>query len=375
MTSASARMAASSPRTRLSGVSASSGLQADAGRRSRSVSCRPPAQPLAGGGIPTERARIIGIVVAGSGWSGCAQPGEGKTPAAPLSRRRSGEHRDTPPSDAIRVNDVFKMRAVIRARDIWRGLPAGYHLQVKTVKRSAGRSVTAAAAYRAGKAICCEREVRLHDYIRKGGEEAFLVAPGGTPPSGTERMRPRSGRTASLPGNGRSPCRRSSRPPSGGSWRELAGEFAQALVDRYGIAADVAIHAPHREGDDRNRYAHILTTTRRMGPEGLGAKTRVLDAVRGAWAEMQNRALKRVRGSGSGWRMRWSAARDYEPVTHRGRATHEARTLRALYAELRVQVEQAREVCGETRKQGHDRIEAGRRAQRPRQLQVWHCAT
>ena len=51
-----------------------------------------------------------------------------------------------------------------------------------------------------------------------------------------------------------------------------------------GVAADVAIHAPHREGDKRNWHAHVMTTTRVLGPEGLAEKTRVLDAqaTRGA---------------------------------------------------------------------------------------------
>ncbi len=41
---------------------------------------------------------------------------------------------------------------------------ASYHLSVKTIKRSAGRSATAAAAYRVGERIECQREGRVHDY-------------------------------------------------------------------------------------------------------------------------------------------------------------------------------------------------------------------
>jgi hypothetical protein len=44
-----------------------------------------------------------------------------------------------------------------------------YHFSVKTVARSAGRSATAAIAYRAGEKIYCEREGREHDYSRKTG--------------------------------------------------------------------------------------------------------------------------------------------------------------------------------------------------------------
>ena len=85
--------------------------------------------------------------------------------------------------------------------------------------------------------------------------------------------------------------------------RVLVMGFARELVSRYGVAADVAIHAPHRDGDQRNHHAHVLTTTRAIGAEGFGDKTRVLDAkatggpeieaMRARWAELQNAALER----------------------------------------------------------------------------------
>ena len=55
---------------------------------------------------------------------------------------------------------------------------ASYHLSVKTVKRSVGRSATAAAAYRAGERIACDREGRVYDYTRKQGiAGSFILAP------------------------------------------------------------------------------------------------------------------------------------------------------------------------------------------------------
>ncbi|WP_424930540.1 MobA/MobL family protein [Amaricoccus tamworthensis] len=58
---------------------------------------------------------------------------------------------------------------------------SSYHLSVKTIKRSAGRSATA-AAYRAADRIECQREGRVHDYTRKQGiEETFILAPEGAP--------------------------------------------------------------------------------------------------------------------------------------------------------------------------------------------------
>ena len=59
---------------------------------------------------------------------------------------------------------------------------ASYHLSVKTIKRSAGRSATAAAAYRSASVIACDREGRMHDYTAKRGVEAcFILAPDDAP--------------------------------------------------------------------------------------------------------------------------------------------------------------------------------------------------
>jgi len=59
---------------------------------------------------------------------------------------------------------------------------ASYHLSVKTNKRSAGRSATAAAAYRSASVIACEREGREHDCTAKRGVEAcFILAPDDAP--------------------------------------------------------------------------------------------------------------------------------------------------------------------------------------------------
>src|SRR5271157_5599057 len=53
-----------------------------------------------------------------------------------------------------------------------------YHCSVKTVSRSAGRSVVAAAAYRLGAQLYDERYMQMHDYSRRRGvEAAFTVAP------------------------------------------------------------------------------------------------------------------------------------------------------------------------------------------------------
>lgn len=80
---------------------------------------------------------------------------------------------------------------------------------------------------------------------------------------------------------------------------QLVREFCQReFVDR-GMVADIALHAPGREGDERNHHAHILLTTREIGPEGFTTKNRdwnakeLLEGWREAWARDTNHALER----------------------------------------------------------------------------------
>lgn len=183
---------------------------------------------------------------------------------------------------------------------------ASFHLAVKAISRSTGRSATAAAAYRAGIEIEDHRTGEVHDYTRKQGvEHCEIIAPADAPAWAADRAalwnaaeqaeRRKDAKVAreyeiALPAELSAEAR-----------RDLAVGFAREISDRYGVAVDVAIHAPGREGDQRNHHAHLMTTTRRIGPEGLGEKTRELDVkataspaidhLRERWADMQNRAL------------------------------------------------------------------------------------
>jgi len=182
-----------------------------------------------------------------------------------------------------------------------------YHLSVKAVSRSAGRSVVAAAAYRSGVALTDERQGIDHDYTRRQGVvAAFIVAPAGADwahdrnalwnaaEAAEKRKDAKTGREyeLALPAELDAVAR-----------EELARSFAAEVVRRYGVAADVAIHEPGREGDNRNYHAHILTTTRTVEASGMGVKTRSLDVsstasaeieqLREVWAHQVNSALER----------------------------------------------------------------------------------
>ena len=157
-----------------------------------------------------------------------------------------------------------------------------YHLSVKTISRSAGRSATAAAAYRAGVKITDERTGQIHDYSRKSGvESAELVLPADAPKwaadrsalwNAAEQSETRKNSTVAREFEIALPAELSAEER-----RRLAVDFAREIVDRHGCAADVAIHAPSRGGDNHNHHAHILCSTRKLTQDGFTQKTRELD--------------------------------------------------------------------------------------------------
>ncbi|MDB6090450.1 MAG: hypothetical protein JWN85_3234 [Gammaproteobacteria bacterium] len=170
---------------------------------------------------------------------------------------------------------------------------AMFRLQIESLSRKAGRRATAAAAYRAGERIRDERTGELHNYSRRKDvlhTEIFLPSSLGTAPLEWARDRGRLWNTAEQAEKRKdaavareyqvvlpfelAPAERLS----------LARSFSRELADRYGVAVDLAVHEPRPGGDSRNFHAHLLTTTRKVMPEGLGAKTG-LDMPRGARAE------------------------------------------------------------------------------------------
>ena len=185
-----------------------------------------------------------------------------------------------------------------------------YHCSVKAISRGAGQSIVAAAAYRHGCRMEDKRTGEVHDYSRKRGvtvSAAFF--PSGvdcswatkseilwnTAELAEKRKDARLGReiVLALPSE-LSPTER----------KALAAEMAQHVADRYGVAVDAAIHAPSRQGDDRNFHVHMLVSARRITSKGFGEKTRELDDrergpaeiehLRVEWARLVNRALEQA---------------------------------------------------------------------------------
>jgi MobA/MobL family len=193
-----------------------------------------------------------------------------------------------------------------------------YHLNIKSISRGAGRSATAAAAYRAGERIRDERTGLLHNYSRRTdvSHKEILLPSNLQGPLGawaTERAnlwnaaeraeRQRNSRVAreyqvALPAELNHAQR-----------LQLARTFSGELANRHNVAIDLAVHAPRPGGDARNHHAHLLATSREVTATGFGAKAGLdmaseqrqrrglpvgiaeIKAIRERWAALTNEAL------------------------------------------------------------------------------------
>lgn len=250
---------------------------------------------------------------------------------------------------------------------------ASFHLSVKTVGRSAGRSATAAAAYRSGDKIRDEQTGEIHDYRRKAGvESADLILPAGSPDWANDRGQLWNAAEVSEKRKNSTVAREfeialpSELSPD--ERRQLAHDFAREIVERHGCAADVAIHAPGEKGDNRNHHAHILCTTRRLTPDGFGEKTRELDEKKSGevdrwrerFAQLQNRSLERA-GVAQRVDHRTLEAQgvDRVPTVHLGPAAKaiEERTGMGSEVRLRSSLERAKNIRAAEDKRNAEQLE------------------
>ena len=198
---------------------------------------------------------------------------------------------------------------------------AVYFLNMKTFGRSGGSSAASAAAYRAGERIRDERTGKTYDHSeRQDVMHKEIVLPSRFADEDMAWARDRANLWNAAESAETRKNARVAREYLVALPVELSPEqrlglvkgFSQELSDRYGFAVDVAIHAPRDfpGSDPRNFHAHLLTTTREVKAEGLGAKTTLdmsdgnrrklglepaiheLLHVRARWAAVTNEALQ-----------------------------------------------------------------------------------
>ena len=180
-----------------------------------------------------------------------------------------------------------------------------YHFSAKMISRSTGRSAVAAAAYRTAERIEDHRQGLEHDYSNRTGVlHTEILAPDGTP----EALKDRATLWNAVEAVERRKDAQLAREVTVALPHELTDaqrtslvrSFVQsAFVDR-GMIADVALHSPGREGDERNHHAHIMLTTRSIGADGFEGKDRswnskeLLEEWRESWADHANAYLREI---------------------------------------------------------------------------------
>lgn len=205
-----------------------------------------------------------------------------------------------------------------------------FHFSVKTVSRAKGQSAIAKAAYNARAKIRDEQTGEIKDYARTDAPMfSAIFAPKDAPAwaqdraalwNAVERAEKRMDAqlareiTLGLPHELTDEQR-----------KQLVTDFVREQFPRKGMVADVNIHAPGGEGDNRNHHVHILLTMRRIGPNGFGPKVREwnsreqLENWRAAWERIQNRYLERHGHEARVDRRTLEAQGiDREPTTHLG---------------------------------------------------------
>jgi hypothetical protein len=182
-----------------------------------------------------------------------------------------------------------------------------YRLEVQGIQRAQGRSVVAAAAYRAGAALYDQRLEMAFDYTARGGiEHTEIVAPEGAPVALLERHGLWNAAELADKRSDSRPAREIllALPHELNAEQRLAlvRAFVAEHVVAHGMIADIALHSPDKAGDQRNHHAHILVTTREVNDEGFGRKVEawtkpeLVRHWRAGWARVQNEHLQKALG-------------------------------------------------------------------------------
>lgn len=203
-----------------------------------------------------------------------------------------------------------------------------YHLSAQVISRKAGRSSTAASAYRAGEKIEDRRTGETFDYTRKGGVYgAGILAPAGAPSWATDRTELWNQVEFAENRKDAQVCREIdvALPVELDAEQrvEAVRAFVQSQFVDQGMIADVAFH----DFDSHNPHAHIMLTMRDVGPDGFGKKNRswnqreLVTHWRKAWESHANAALARAGvDSRIDHRSYEAQGLDWEPTQHMGPA-------------------------------------------------------
>lgn len=182
------------------------------------------------------------------------------------------------------------------------------HFPSKILKRSKGRNAVATAAYRAGEALAFG-DVTF-DFTRKQNVLATRIM---VPPRPSDsqswqwldRLRDRATLWTEIERKENRKDAQLAREIeislpaalSAKARERLVFDFCQRQFVNAGMVADIALHGPGKEGDNRNFHAHVMLSMRQLTADGWGKKCRdwnrneLLDQWKDAWETACNEAL------------------------------------------------------------------------------------
>ncbi len=182
-----------------------------------------------------------------------------------------------------------------------------FHLSVKVISRSSGRSAVAAAAYRGAERLHDERLDRDHDFTNKDGVvHSEVMLPEGAPEEFADREKlwnaveaAEKRKDAQLAREVEFAIPRELTKEQG---VELAREFAEAEFVEKGMIADLNVHWDIGADGQPKPHAHVMLTMReitgrKVGKDGFGPKVRewnkagLVEQWRERWAEHVNQRL------------------------------------------------------------------------------------
>jgi len=186
-----------------------------------------------------------------------------------------------------------------------------FHFHAQIIGRSGGRSAVAAAAYRSGSRLYCQRTGTSYDYRRKADViKTGLLAPTiHAPPSAPDWVHQRQilyNRVEAAEKRKDSQLLREFDMAIPHELDELAAKnlvlrwVSEHFLD-HGLVADIAFHAGYKGG---NRHTHVLTTLRRIEADGFSAKKAIelnhpglCEVWRESWERLCNEALEKAGSS------------------------------------------------------------------------------
>jgi hypothetical protein len=221
----------------------------------------------------------------------------------------------------------------------------GYHYSADIVRRSAGHSSVAGAAYNARQKLDDLRDGATHDYTR--GQKSVLFEQVFTPNHAPQWMRDRAAVWNSIEQVNVKKKAQLARTIIVALPHELPVEkqihilkdYIRETFVRRGYVADVGLHMPDKRGDQRNYHAHIQVTMRTVEKDGTWSNQErtfsdkglppaaALAEERKRWADRINKEFEKA-GLETRWDHRSIAEQglDQTPGVHAGkRATNRER--------------------------------------------------